>query len=78
MEHTWHAGDQPQRPEDTKGSQSFDVEALDLERGKNGAHNPAQNREIYHFLMGLIMDEGTIKTPNPKCRLYWCLIDFID
>ncbi len=24
------------------------------------------------------MDEGTIKTPNPKCRLYWCLIEFID
>jgi hypothetical protein len=22
------------------------------------------------------MDEGTIKTQNPKCRLYWCLIDF--
>jgi hypothetical protein len=20
----------------------------------------------------------TIKTPNPKCRLYWCLIEFID
>jgi hypothetical protein len=25
-----------------------------------------------------IMDEGTIKTQNPKCRLYWCLIEFID
>ncbi len=24
------------------------------------------------------MDEETIKTQNPKCRLYWCLIDFID
>ncbi len=24
------------------------------------------------------MDEGTIKTPNPNCRLYWCLIEFID
>ncbi len=20
----------------------------------------------------------TIKTPTPKCRLYWCLIEFID
>ncbi len=20
----------------------------------------------------------TIKTPNPKCRLYWCLIEFMD
>ncbi len=24
------------------------------------------------------MDEITIKTTNPKCRLYWCLIDFTD
>jgi hypothetical protein len=24
------------------------------------------------------MDEWTIKTPYPKCRLYWCLIEFID
>ncbi len=24
------------------------------------------------------MDKLTIKTPNPKCRLYWCLIEFID
>jgi hypothetical protein len=24
------------------------------------------------------MDEGTIKTPSPKCHLYWCLIEFID
>jgi hypothetical protein len=25
------------------------------------------------------MDQtATIKTPNPECRLYWCLIEFID
>jgi hypothetical protein len=24
------------------------------------------------------MEEGTLKTQNPKCRLYWCLIEFID
>ncbi len=24
------------------------------------------------------MDQKTIKTPNPKCRLYWCLKEFID
>ncbi len=28
--------------------------------------------------LGNIMDEGTIKTPSPICRLYWCLIEFID
>ncbi len=29
------------------------------------------------WYMGPI-DQRTIKTPNPKCRLYWCLIEFID
>ncbi len=24
------------------------------------------------------IDQITRKTPNPKCRLYWCLIEFID
>jgi hypothetical protein len=24
------------------------------------------------------MDKISIKTPNPKCRLYWCLIEFLD
>jgi hypothetical protein len=24
------------------------------------------------------MEQITIKTPNPKCRPYWCLIEFID
>ncbi len=24
------------------------------------------------------MDQITVKTPNPKCSLYWCLIEFID
>jgi hypothetical protein len=27
---------------------------------------------------GKCMEEGTIKTPCPKCRLYWCLVEFID
>ncbi len=30
------------------------------------------------FLKGLPMDEGTTKTQSHKCRLYWCLIEFID
>ncbi len=25
-----------------------------------------------------IMDQISLKTPNPKCRRYWCLIEFID
>jgi hypothetical protein len=24
-----------------------------------------------------LMDQISIKTPNPKCRLYWCLLDFV-
>ncbi len=24
------------------------------------------------------MNQISIKTPNPECRLYWCLIEFID
>jgi hypothetical protein len=24
------------------------------------------------------IDQITRKTPNPKCRLYWCLVKFID
>jgi hypothetical protein len=27
---------------------------------------------------GRRMDQISIKTPNPKYRLYWCLIEFID
>jgi hypothetical protein len=29
-------------------------------------------------VLPLPIDQTTIKTPNPKCRLYWCLIEFID
>jgi hypothetical protein len=28
--------------------------------------------------MGSHIDHITIKTPNPICRLYWCLLEFID
>jgi hypothetical protein len=27
---------------------------------------------------GRNMDKITIKTPNPKCYLYWCLIEFVE
>jgi hypothetical protein len=27
---------------------------------------------------GAGMDQISIKTPIPNCRLYWCLIEFID
>jgi hypothetical protein len=30
------------------------------------------------YLIGFRMYQITVKTPNPKCRLYWCLIEFID
>jgi hypothetical protein len=39
---TWHTGYQPQRPEDAESSQGLHVEALDLERGEDGAHHSEQ------------------------------------
>ncbi len=30
---------------------------------------------VVSYLHGLINYK---KTPNPKCRLYWCLIEFVD
>jgi hypothetical protein len=43
---------------------------------------PAFTVVISRLLLGqphlLSMDQITIKTPNPKCRLYWCLIEFIE
>ncbi len=32
----------------------------------------------WHQRRGLFMDYITQETPNSKCRLYWCLIEFID
>jgi hypothetical protein len=31
-----------------------------------------------HFQMFMQCCGSEMKTPNPKCRLYWCLIEFID
>jgi hypothetical protein len=28
---------------------------------------------VISYVMNGLMDQITIKTPNPKCRLYWCL-----
>ncbi len=33
---------------------------------------PRENREW------MTWDQITIKTPNPKCRLYWCSVEFIE
>jgi hypothetical protein len=32
----------------------------------------------HHPPRRITIDQVTIKTPNPKCRLYWYLIEFID
>jgi hypothetical protein len=34
--------------------------------------------DAYFWVWMVIMDQISIKTPNPKCRLYWCLIEFMD
>ena len=44
---TWNTGYESERTENTEGSQGFHVEAFDLQRGKDGAHNSGkrfQNR----------------------------------
>jgi hypothetical protein len=33
---------------------------------------------FYHEKTIYSMDQISIKIPNPKCRLYWCLIELID
>ncbi len=32
----------------------------------------------WRWCITLVMDQKSIKTPNPKCRLYWFLIELID
>jgi len=44
---TWHAGDQTERPENPEGSESFDIELLDLHGGQNCADDPNHDdREV--------------------------------
>ncbi len=38
----------------------------------------ALNSASFITLRSQPMDQITIKTPNPPCRLYWCLTEFID
>jgi hypothetical protein len=33
---------------------------------------------LHGMVRGNTIDQITVKTPNPKCRLYLCLIEFID
>ncbi len=37
----------------------------------------AHSYRLKIFARIIPMDQITIKTPNPKSRLYWCLIEFI-
>ncbi len=39
---------------------------------------PSPATSFHKFIEPTYMDQISIKTPNPKCRLYWRLIDFID
>ncbi len=46
-------------------------------------HNCRPWSVVFCFTSGAVqlprvMDQITIKTPNPKCHLYWCFIEFID
>ena len=35
-------------------------------------------QSLKNFVTFSYMDQITKKTPNPNCRLYWCLLEFID
>jgi hypothetical protein len=36
------------------------------------------HKACFDEITGTFMDKGIIKTANPKCRLYWCLIELMD
>ena len=39
---------------------------------------PHHYGHVYTLKGGGTMEQISIETPNPKCRLYWCAIEFID
>jgi hypothetical protein len=46
---------------------------LDDAVGQSWTQTGAPSPEAMEF-----MDQIYIKTPNPKCHLYWCLKEFVD
>ncbi len=38
---------------------------------------PDYDKKTVLYLTSRVMDQIYVKTQNPKCRLYWCLIEFI-
>jgi hypothetical protein len=67
-----------------EGGAQLELSSLSQEQAANytcAAVNTAGlgDAEAFHLeIYGMSMDQITIKTPNPKRRLYWCLIGFID
>jgi hypothetical protein len=49
-------------------------ETIEKMRSERSAQTPRK----YSITGTTIMDHKTIKTPNPHCRLYCCLIEFVD
>jgi hypothetical protein len=37
-----------------------------------------RGKVAFYMLWEGTMEQISIKTPNPKCRIFWCLIEFID
>ncbi len=64
---------------------------ISIQRDAEG-EDDHRSKKFYAVIQSLIFDKnqeaknalertmikGTRRTPNPKCRLYWCLIEFID
>ncbi len=66
-----------------EGGAQLELSSLSQEQAANytcAAVNTAGLGEAEAFqleIYGMSMEQITIKTPNRKCRLYWCLIGFI-
>ncbi len=60
------------------------ISSYQLSLHHNSFHSSNFQAPIYHnedavkILKAHTMDYKTIKKPNPKCRLNWCLLEFID
>jgi hypothetical protein len=57
---------------------NFQVTFSFLERRKKLTNTSLYISLSISLCMIVTMEQITIQTPNLKCRLYWCLIEFID
>jgi hypothetical protein len=54
------------------------VEGSDLRSASGQKTEEVDSVTSHEVTNGPTMDEGTMETQNPKWRLHWCLIEFMD